>query len=455
MNTQTSTFKQRVLKAGMWTFGGHLVSQIIRLGSNLVMTRLLAPEMFGVMSIVVLIMIGVSLLTDIGLVPNVIRNNKSDDPLFMDAIWTIQVIKGLLMWFLMLLLSLGLQYFISNGYMPINTVYANPILPILIPVLCFVLVINGLEQTWTMLATKEMKQAILTKIELISQLCSVLVMIVWAYFNQSVWALIAGAISAALAKCILTYYFRKGRLNRWNYDPIVVKDVLNFGKWIIISSVFGFCTNNGDRLILGGLVDEKVLGLYSIAFLFVSAISAVDGKILTSVVYPAFCEAQKEGVEKLKKTYYKFRFISDIAIFFATGFLFAIGHSLVDLLYDNRYQQAGEILQIISVGLIGIRYNVSEQYFVALSKPHMMTYSIIIKTTALFLLVPFAFHYFGFIAALWAIVISGCASFPLSLYYKYKLGILSIKNEFMTMPTLILGWLLGVLATQILNIFTK
>jgi hypothetical protein len=43
------SLKQRVLNAGMWSLAGFALSLVIRLGSNLLMTRLLAPEMFGVM----------------------------------------------------------------------------------------------------------------------------------------------------------------------------------------------------------------------------------------------------------------------------------------------------------------------------------------------------------------------------------------------------------------------
>jgi O-antigen/teichoic acid export membrane protein len=443
MQAKTKTFKQRIINASMWTFGGHMISQIIRLGSNLVMTRLLAPEMFGLMSIVVLILVGVSLLTDIGLAPNVIQSDKSDNPDFMDTIWTMQVIKGLFIWALMITFSLLLWFLISHNLMPTDTVYANPNLPILITAISFVAVISGLEPTWTMLATKSMNQALITKIEIGSQVFSVLVMVVWASFDKSVWALVAGALAASSAKSVLNYYFRKNRLNKWNFDRKVVKDVLSFGKWILLSTMVGFYAINGDRIILGALVDEKLLGLYSIAYMIISAISAVYGKLLASVIYPAFCEANTHSSEKLKQTYYKFRYIADFILLLSAGILFVAGVTTIDFLYDNRYHETGIILQVISISLIGLRYNVTEQYFVALSKPYMMTYSIILKTSILFILVPVAFHHFGFHGALWAIVISNFSSFPLTLFYKFKLNIFSLKRELLLLPVFLIGMGIG------------
>ena len=45
------SLKSRTLRAGSWTVVAHLAGQVLRLVSSLVMTRLLAPEMFGVMAI--------------------------------------------------------------------------------------------------------------------------------------------------------------------------------------------------------------------------------------------------------------------------------------------------------------------------------------------------------------------------------------------------------------------
>ena len=52
--------KQRAINASIWTLGGHAAGQAMRLGTNLIMTRLLVPEMFGVMSIVTVVIVGLA-----------------------------------------------------------------------------------------------------------------------------------------------------------------------------------------------------------------------------------------------------------------------------------------------------------------------------------------------------------------------------------------------------------
>ncbi len=450
-NTPTKSFKHRIIQASIWAFGGHFFSQLIRLGSNLVMTRLLAPEMFGLMSIAILISVGIALFTDIGLGPNVIQSKKSSDPEFMDAIWTIQILKGLFIWGLMIFFSLVIYVLIHSNWVPINTVYANPLVPILVPIISLSVVISGLEPTWTMLATKEMNQSLVTKIEIGSQIISVFVMIIWAYFNRSIWALVAGALSASLAKCLLTYQFNQGRLNRWNLDYVVVKEVFVFGKWILVTTLVGFYAINGDRILLGGLVNEHKLGLYSIACMILGAIWAVYSKLLANVVYPAFCEANHQGDEKLKQTYFKFQYLADCGLYLPAGILFVAAGGMIDFLYDSRYHETGQILQVISITLISLRYFVAEQVFVALGKPYMSTYCVIARTAGLFILVPIVFHQYGFNGALWAIVAANFVSFPLVLFYKKRLNMLSFHKELITVPVFFVGLAIGGLILKVLG----
>jgi hypothetical protein len=67
----------------------------------------------------------------------------------------------------------------------------------------------------------------------------------------------------------------------------------------------------------------------------------------------------------------------------------------------------------------------------------------------LFILVPLAFRYYGFNGALWAIVISNFASFPLSIFFKIKLDIFSVKKELLLLPVFFLGMGIGKLITLI------
>ena len=106
-NTPAS-LRQRILRAGTWTFVGYGVSQAIRLGGNLVMTRLLVPEMFGVMAIASIVLAMLMMLSDIGLTHNIVQSRRGEDPVFLNTAWAVQIIRGGLLWAAALLFSSGL-----------------------------------------------------------------------------------------------------------------------------------------------------------------------------------------------------------------------------------------------------------------------------------------------------------------------------------------------------------
>ena len=54
MSEQSFSLKGRVFKAGGWVVGGFVGSQVIRLGGNLILRRLLFPEVYGLMAVVYL-----------------------------------------------------------------------------------------------------------------------------------------------------------------------------------------------------------------------------------------------------------------------------------------------------------------------------------------------------------------------------------------------------------------
>src|SRR5258708_13138289 len=90
--------RQRVMKAGVWSIAGYGINLAIRFGTNLLMTRVLAPEMFGVMAVASMIMVGLSMFSDIGLRQNVIQSSRGNDPSFLNTAWSMQIILCLFLW---------------------------------------------------------------------------------------------------------------------------------------------------------------------------------------------------------------------------------------------------------------------------------------------------------------------------------------------------------------------
>jgi O-antigen/teichoic acid export membrane protein len=443
-------FKQRVIKAGIWIFSGHVTAHIIRLVSNLIMTRLLVPEMFGLMSIVSVLMVGLTLFSDLGLRQSIIQSKNGQDEAFLNTVWSLQVLRGFVLWGISALFAVGIYVFQVLSWMPHATVYAEPLLPYIIPVSTLSMIIVGFEPTWTGLASRNLQQSKLVKIELISQVSGVIVMVIFALFSRSIWALVLGSLCSSLVRCLIVNFIIKEFRNQFAINKGYAREILHFGKWIFLSSIIGFLAMNGDKILLGGLITTEELGVYNIAAFMVGAASTIVSRLLGGVAYPALSETVRDKPYDLQRVYYRFRIPFDAGIMFLAGFLFMSGNAIINVLYDARYIEAGWMLSVLGLSLIALRYNLADQSYMAMGKPKLMTTLTLIRTTALFVLLPLGFQRFGLHGAIWAIVISYFSSFPMAIYYKKSHDLLDVKKELIMLPLVLVGIGFGFLVNQVL-----
>lgn len=437
------TLASRVKRAGAWVIAGHGLGQFIRLASNLIMTRLLAPEMFGMMAIAWIIMTGLQLLSDMGLRQSIVQSRRGEDPEFLGTAWAAQIIRGGVLWLAGLLVA-GLILFMQQlQLMPPGTAYADPSLGLVVAALSVVAFISGFESTRIARAERQLAQASVVRMDLLSQTTGVACMIVWAWIDRSIWALVAGGIITTVARVTLSHAWLPGARDRWAWNGDMFREIVGYGKWIFLTSLLGFAVNNGDRLLLGGLVAPETLGLYAIAFLIADAVTQLMSKLLAAVSFPALSEVARDRPADFKSAYYRFRLPIDVFALFVAGALFSAGAAVVDLLFDDRYREAGRMVEILALSLLFIRYGVAEMCCLALGKPRILSMQIAARGVALYLLVPLLFHFFGLDGALWAIALHRAFSLLPVFAFKVAHGLLDIGKELVVLPAFLVGMVSG------------
>jgi len=423
--------------------GGHVSSQVIRLSSNLILTRLLVPEMFGLMSLANILLIGLVLFSDLGIRQSIVQSPRGHEQAFLNTAWVVQIIRGAVIWLLALLLSLALYLIDLMHWWNPGSAYAEPLLPVIVAIISFNFLISGFESTKLATARRNMFLKRMTIIELAAQLGGIIFMLIWAWVNRSIWALVFGSFVTTIIRVALSHIALPGENNKYQWDVKAFHEIFHFGKWIFLTSILGFLAINGDRIILGNLIDAETLGVYSIAYFMFSAIQEILTKMMGNVAFPAFSEVVRNNPKELKQTYYKFRTPIDIVTLLALGLLFASGDLIIKFLYDDRYLPACHMLQILSVGLFVTRFALDKDLFMAIGKPKLMVPTYVINIFVLFVLVPLAFTQFGLNGALWVIGAGGFIALPLIFYLKIKYKILDLSRELVFVPLIFLGYGLG------------
>ncbi len=395
------------------------------------------------------------MMSDLGLLQSIVQSRRGDRAEFLNTAWTIQIIRGIVLAGVMLAVALCLGWAISNGWTSPSTVYGNKLLVDVLLVVAIVPVINGLESTRMYLANRRLQVRKIAMLEIVSQTAGLSVMIVIAWRFGNIWSLAIGVIITSVVRTILSHDWFPGEKHKLQLSKDSMDEIIHFGKWVLLSSLAGFVLNQGDRILLGGLVDAGQLGVYSIAYFLASAVLLGLGKLSRTVLFPILSKVAREEPQELKSQYYRLRARVDVVAFTVAGLLFISGTSIINFLYDPRYSHAGWMLEILGLSVIGVGSILSEQVFLATGNSKWLSVVTGIQTIFLYVGLPMAYSIGGLYAAVWVIALLFVPKYLLASWYLSRLKILSLKHEIRFIPFMILGGLTGMLVSTVLGLFNE
>lgn len=447
--------RERLISSGSWSLLGNAAAQVLRFGSNLVLTKLLMPEAFGLMAIVGTVHVGVVMLSDAGITQSLITNPKGEDALFRGTAWTIQVVRGFILGALIVLCAGLLTIAQAHGWVDINSTLAHPTLPLLLTAYGLLPVLQGFTSTKVAMAQRRLENKWPTICGLTAQLL-VFPITVWAAYElRSVWGLFIGAAMGALLNMLLTHLWIPGIHDRLAWHRPHVTEMARFGRWIMLASCIGFLASNGDRLVLSTLIDANLLGQYTIAMLICSSVQTIFSMGLSALVLPALASSRGSGPSPSAPMYRKMQLGADVFLVGSAGLLAFAAEPIIDLLYGPKFEMAGQVLFVLALGMIGMRLQVLEQYFMAANQPRFMTFSNVARSIALLVGGPLAFQQFGFMGCMAAVAASQFAGWPILIYQRHKQRLATWGDDLKALAILCVfslsGWGLGLLITAALR----
>jgi O-antigen/teichoic acid export membrane protein len=408
-----SSLRKQAIRGSVWTLAGYGASQILRFGSNLILARLLVPEYFGLMSLVNVFIIGLHLFSDIGLGPSIIQNKRGDDPDFLNTVWTMQIIRSVFLWLGSVLIA-----------WPISKFYNVPKLLLLIPVVGLSTLISGFGSTAPFTLNRHIALGKLAIFEFGGQLISVIVMIVWAWFNPTVWALVMGSLVSDLIKTVWSHWLMPGHRNRFAWNREATKNIVSFGRWIFLSTALTFLASQADRLILGKLLSFKLLGVYGIAFALAdiprSVILALSGK----VIFPAMSKLANLPREAFRAKILKNRLPILIALAAGLSVLISFGDLLIVKLYKPDYHDAAWMLPIIALGIWHTTlYSTMSPSLLTIGKSVYNAQGYLLTFLTISIGLPLAFSKMGLVGAMLVVAFNDLPLYGATMYGLWREGL--------------------------------
>ena len=336
---ETPSLGDLAKRASMWSAFGFVSSQGIRLVANIILTRYVSPEVFGLMAMTQTFLMALEMFSDVGIGPNIVQNKHGDEPAFYNTAWSMAVIRG----FVLFLLSCA-------GAYPVAMFFDQPVLIWVIPACGFSCVIAGFHSTSLAIMNRHLDMMPSTIVDIASQILTFSMTFLWAKQHPTVWAMVVGTTCGYLFRCVVSHVILPGHSNwfRWHRDH--ARSMIRFGKWVFLSTGLLFFVAQADKIMQGKFEDASRLGVYGIAVGFVGLAPTLIKRLSGVVLFPVLSTVVRERPEDLPRVFRKVRVVL-LAV--AMGIILPLiigGRLLVEFIYPPQYWDAGWMLQYLSTG---------------------------------------------------------------------------------------------------------
>ncbi len=331
-----TTYGRLGVQAG-WVVAPFVVGLVLRLATNIILARLLAPEIFGLMLIVNMLRTGAELLSDIGIGQSVVRAKRYPDRSFLDTAWTLQVGRGALL----TLVMLALAY-------PLASLYGPEFKPILLTV-SVIFLLTGLQSPALFLMQRNMELRPKAALEVIVTFFQCTSTIALAYFLPSVWALVWGLLLSTAFGSALSYAFGERRIPRLVLHREHVHEIVHFGKWVFLATLIYFAASSADRAFFGAVLPMAAVGIYSVARTFSDMVGQLAQRLGALLVFPKISNLRAQDQAMAGRVRQARRHTLAL-VALGMGVAVAGADAFILLFYDPRYHAAAFMLPVLLFG---------------------------------------------------------------------------------------------------------
>ncbi|MEZ8991461.1 lipopolysaccharide biosynthesis protein [Vibrio breoganii] len=283
------TLKKQAVAGVKWTFLQQVSVQLINFVVQIILARVLVPEEFGLIAMVVIFTSIGQTLSESGMTSSLIRSKSPTEVDYSTVFITNVFISTVI-------------YVIVYSIAPVIAEFYNQdVLTNIIRLLSLSFIIRSLFAVHIAKLTKEMNFKLQMRLQLPSTILSGFLAVYLAYMGFGVWSLVWLTLSQATFSAIFNWTF-----GGWNpkvrFSKNSFQEHFNFGYKLTLSSIINTVYDNSYRIIIGKLYSPAMLGFYNLAEtmrLFpVHQINYVVGK----VSYPLFA-TMRDNDSRLKDAY--------------------------------------------------------------------------------------------------------------------------------------------------------
>lgn len=358
----TGSFAGDAARGGAIAFGGQISRLVLQLFGTAIMSRLLAPEDFGLIAMAVTVTGFVAMFTDMGLSVATIQRSEVTQPLVSTLLF-VNVGLGLI---LMLLASLAAPL--------AALLYDDPRVTLLVIGMALAIPLSAAVAQHNALLARSMRWMPIQIIAVASQAVGLVVGVLLAWKTDAgVWALVAQTITANVVTLFLTWNvcnWRPSRVDNWR----VARAELGFGANVTGFSLLNFLHRQFDNVLIGWRWGAVELGFYARAYnLLTLPIGLINGSLSSSAI-PILSKC-KDDPDRWNAAYLR---LATVTAYMGCGLcaaLFVVAEPLVNIILGPGWSEVSVIFRVLAVSSIfGTASNSCGWVFISLGRTRQYFY---------------------------------------------------------------------------------
>lgn len=353
--------KSKLLQSTKWSVITELLAKIMTPLCNIVLARLLLPEVFGVVATLTMVTTFAEVFTDAGfqkyLVQHEFRDVEERNKYANVAFWT-NLGFSMFLWLLICLFRDTIAKFAGSPGYGVEV----SVLSMQIPLVAF-------SSIQTALYRREFLFKELMPIRIITSLTPVFVTVPLALVFKNCWAVIIGNLVKETINAVLLT-----RRSTWKpsffYDLSILKTMLSSSLWMMADSLLIWMTSYVDTFIVSRYLNSHYIGIYKQGATTINPYITLLYTMTAPVLFSALSRLQNDKTE-CDKTLLSFqRYASYFVLPFGLG-IFVFHDFVTGVLLGKNFMEASLLLGIIgmslSLNMLTAQYN--SDYFRAVGRP--------------------------------------------------------------------------------------
>lgn len=318
--------KARCFRGGAALAAGSVFERGARFVTNMILARLLAPEQFGLMALVLAANGLLETLTEVGVRQAVVQNKRGDTAEFVNVAWWFSAVRGLVLY----LAGLAAAPWIARFY-------GEPALVPLLRVAFLTMLFNGLTNPHLYVLEKRLEFGRYVWMVQGSALAGTTLTLALTLWVPNVWALVAGFVGTAGLQCAASFIFCPVRFEL-RFDRQALRELFRFSRGMAGLPIMTYLFMQADIFFLGRMCGKELLGLYAMAMTLASMPQVLFSRVAGPMVLPVLSDSA-ESKQQLRNRLLRMTRMLFVFGLPMTTCLAVFSGSILMVVYGPKYAQ--------------------------------------------------------------------------------------------------------------------